>query len=151
MKQLIEVDVPEGMRVIYQNGILIYEGYQPETWEEFVNLFPVKLDECYIDKDSSIKFDIQSRSKTLIPSEKYANSIIALIQLLQLRQCYNLDWKPNWQDFRQEKWIIVENLYGTLSIEKANIPNFLAFRSEELADKFLNNFRSLIEQYLYIV
>ena len=66
------------------------------------------------------------------------------MQLHQLRDCYRQGWLPNWKDDIIKYCIVLES--NKCAIYK-NITtcNFLSFQSMELAEKFLNNFKDLIE------
>lgn len=54
------------------------------------------------------------------------------------------NWRPDWAD--SEYWVI-ENDYEYIRVDACANTNFvLAFRTEEIAEKFLETFRSLIEK-----
>ncbi len=64
--------------------------------------------------------------------------------MIQLRDCYRQGWVPDWKD-DEDKYIIEygeDNLY--LGIYKHN-NTFLSFQSKEIRDKFLKNFKDIIE------
>ena len=124
----------------------------PNTWEEFCEMYPVEEDgeEWYIDVDSNTTYVYKGARtpkfyKNVLPSLKAAEAHRALMQLHQLRDCYRQGWKPDWEDDDIIKYCIV--LQGNrYSIYRNLITcNFLSFQSLELAEKFLKNFKSLIE------
>lgn len=125
----------------------------PKTWEGFCEVYPLREKEYCIDNTSNIceayNCGIMRRNsivdKNLLPNKETAEAILALLQLIQLRDCYNDGWTPNWKDVWVTKYCIVSdeqtlkrNTYRTTS-------QILAFKSEELRDQFLENFRDLIE------
>ena len=123
----------------------------PNTWNEFCLETPIKQFEYYISADSGIsqRADGVIRriecDKNVLPNKKSAESILALCQLTQLRDRYRQGWVPNLKN-NENKYIIdyvEDNLY--LSIYKYN-NTFLSFQSKEIRDKFLDNFKDLIEQ-----
>jgi meiotically up-regulated gene 157 (Mug157) protein len=75
-----------------------------------------------------------------------AEAILALCQLIQLRNCYNGDWVPDWTDPTQDKFII-EICKNEIECSCVAISNaVLYFKTEYLRDEFMRNFRTLIEK-----
>lgn len=121
----------------------------PKTWEEFCENNPIKEKEFFIDDHCSI-IELESNNRTrssiidrnLLPSEEAAEAHLAYMQLHRLRNSYRQGWKPtnkcNHCIERTSKELCITNY--------ASISRFLSFQSEELANKFLNNFRDLIEK-----
>ena len=121
----------------------------PNTWEEFCEFYPIKEKECYIVLDSTLSEiggcqRLSNDDKNILPSKEAAKAHLALMQLHQLRDCYRQGWMPDWKDnitkycivLESNKYVIYKNLCTC---------NFLSFQSMELAEKFLNNFKGLIE------
>ena len=155
MTQIIEI--PEGFELKKVSDteykIVKKEKVLPKTWEEFCELNPVKDAERFIASSSRIcSFnDIRDRERNedndrnIIPSEEKAEAILALCQLIQLRDCYNDGWKPNWY-IRDDKPVIYPHI-GEFKTELNTVSaRILTFKSSELRDKFLNNFKDLIEK-----
>ena len=154
MKQVLEIEVPEGKQAIWKDGKVVFEDIilkLPETWEEFCKLYPVKGGEYYIDSDSIIMLTgngnrLYKHDQNILPSFEAAKAHLALMQLHQLRDCYRQGWVPDWEDIGSTKYCIIftENKYV---IFRYNIMHrFLSFQSQELAEKFLKNFKDLIKQ-----
>lgn len=124
----------------------------PKSWEEFCEMYPTKANECYIDDLSVIKNGVKGyvrrieRDENLLPDRATAKAVLALCQLIQLRDAYNGDWVPDWKDYRQDKHAIVfygdEIFCDTMGRDCA----VLYFKTAELRDEFLRNFRPLIEK-----
>lgn len=153
MKQILEIEVPEGKKAIWKDNKIIFEDTiqkLPETWEEFCKLYPIKEEEYYIELNSiptkvstGERFD--DDDKNVLPSKKAAEAHLALMQLHQLRDCYRQGWVPDWKDGYQWKWYICLNT-DKFTVEcNFNFSRFLSFQSEEIARKFLNNFQELIK------
>ena len=131
-------------------------GTLPKTWEEFCKIHPLQKGECHIDHFTDIinVIEIRNRDKylhrTYLPNRKIAEAFIALMQLIQLRNCYNGDWVPDWSSTHNVKFII--SCYGNNGEMKVDgndcsyaHSRVLVFKTEELRDQFLENFKDLIE------
>ena len=121
----------------------------PNTWEEFCNMYPVKDDEWYISASSNIIRMSQEKRYTfyncnILPSLQSAKAHLALMQLHQLRDCYRQGWVPDWKDDIIKYCIVLESNRCVI-YKNITTCNFLSFQSMELAEKFLNNFKDLIE------
>jgi len=116
----------------------------PKTWEELMTVsgYWVGEDSDKIKGDEDIYCNYLN--KNIFPTEEEAKASIALAQLCQLRDRYNDGWKPDWEsgDYKYCIFFGYENLIVS-SI--TSVRRVLAFKSEELADKFLENFQSLIK------
>ena len=123
----------------------------PNTWEEFCKNYHTCENDSCIDSFSNIVTysNNHERSsivdKNLLPNKKYAEGILALCQLTQLRDCYRQGWKPDWSNCDEIKYSIVLQYAKISSIERWNVQSFLSFQTSEICDKFLNNFKDLIE------
>ena len=121
----------------------------PNTWEEFCNMYSVKDDEWYISESSNIIRMFQGKRYTfyncnILPSLQSAKAHLALMQLHQLRDCYRQGWVPDWKDDIIKYCIVLESNRCVI-YKNITTCNFLSFQSMELAEKFLNNFKDLIE------
>ena len=154
MKQIIEIEVPEGKQAIWKDGKVVFEDIfpkLPETWEEFCKLYPIKEGESYIEDKycNTPPLADQKRNpnngKNILPSIETANAHLALMQLHQLRDCYRQGWVPDWNNSSSKYCIeLTENKPTIFIYTRTN--RFLSFQSQELAEKFLKNFIVLIKQ-----
>ena len=153
MKQTIEIDVPDGKKVVWKDGKLVLEDIKrqlPKTWKQFCKQNKIKEGEYFIyDNSITMEADADERdtdlNRNVLPSKQAAEQHLALMQLHQLRDCYRQGWKPNWTE-RTSKWVICKNENRLVVIEAVFYSEFLSFQSKELAEEFLNNFESLIKQ-----
>lgn len=80
------------------------------------------------------------------PTREYAKASIALCKLIRLRDIYNDGWIPDWSNPSKEKY----NIYFYANKIECGIAcwsqRVLSFKSEELRDEFLKNFKELIEE-----
>jgi len=96
----------------------------PESWEEYCDLISPK--------EYSLSFLFKQEAER---------------KLYLLMKEYNGDWVADWEDGEQGKYTISRKGNSVSVLSFYNLFNFLAFPTEELRDKFLNNFRDLIEIY----
>ncbi|MFC2579508.1 MAG: hypothetical protein ACFN1J_03030 [Bacteroidota bacterium] len=162
MKQTIKIDVPEGYKAVYKEDtqkVEIVKIELPKTWEEFCENNPIKNWECFITERSKIE-DFYTEDSVTIPEEKRARNVdtdkstlpdretaeafLALMQLIQLRDCYRQGWKPNWKK-ACNKYCIYYEIDGIFPFNNIYNSRVLSFQSEEIRDKFMKNFRELIE------
>ena len=152
MKQIIEIEVPDGKKAIWKEGKIVFKDIKsqlPKTWKEFCNQNALKLDEYFIDNASyMIGVNVDERNETsdrnVLPNKQAAEQHLALMQLHQLRDCYRQGWTPIVDNV---SFGIVRSVGGDLGMVKFMYPSrFLSFQYAEIAKEFLDNFRDLIEQ-----
>ena len=151
-KQMIEIEVPDGKKAVWKDGKVVFEDIEPQlpnTWEEFCKNYPIKSGEFLIDslsqilapgfRDREINVD-----QNVLPNYKAADAHLAHMQLHQLRDCYRQGWEPE-----VDKWsfAIIRSVDGRLDVDRFMYSSrFLSFQSEEIAEKFLHNFRDYIKR-----
>ena len=154
-KQTIEIEVPEGKKAIWKDNKIIFEDIAPklpETWEEFCELYPIKSEEVFFDSCSKLTYQdyIKSRycfvDKNMLSSRNAAEAHLAYMQLHQLRDCYRQGWVPDWNNSMTNKYCInfLKDKYTIYMYNNSRY--FLSFQSREIAEKFLKNFKDLIEK-----
>lgn len=151
-----KITIPEGYELKKVNDseyrIIKKKVELPNSWEEFCKTHQLKSKESYVDSISQIvSVNIRhGRERTeswfnLLPNKAYAESILALCQLIQLRDCYRQGWKPDFKipDSKCSIYFYDDKLDKNNLVHQNNI---LSFQSEEIRDKFYNNFKDLIEK-----
>lgn len=130
----------------------ITESALPNTWQEFCEMYPIKEDkkEYFIDENSNIKLlkkGIRHNTihRNVLPSLQSLKAHIAQMQLEQLRDCYRQGWLPDWSDGNQMKYGIYYDRYILVVQSIYHCSTFLSFQSQDIAEKFFNNFKGLIE------
>lgn len=147
----ISIDIPKNktlLRVDETTYKIIDKSIKlPESWEEFCKLYPVNSNEYYIDGNSCIIKTRSPRNRDSLFDQKLllkeqAAGILALIQLIRLRNCYN----DSVNGYESNYYInyLQDNFKVDCAINKR--PRILRFKTYELAKKFLNNFYNLIEE-----
>jgi hypothetical protein len=123
----------------------------PKSWEELGKFNGYYVGEyCTIKKfESSENFVTTFKTnENIFATENQAISHgRAAAQLSQLMQVYNDGWVADWSDENQKKFSI-KDFKGKLIVENSyTCKFFLTFKSRELAEEFLENFKQLIDTY----
>lgn len=128
----------------------------PKSWEEFCEMFPDFTGEWFIEPEKEDKFgqvvaimDGQKRTPSnaeLLPDRATAGAVLALCQLIQLRNCYNGDWVPDWTDSDFKFIIEFRGCEIQCNVCRYIPSSPLYFKTEELCNEFLLYFRPLIEK-----
>ena len=144
----LNIIAPEGYEIDKENSTfekIVFKKTSnnlPKTWEELKNIsgaFISNLSDIH-----TINFiETIPSAKNTFPTKELAEAVLALAQLLQLRDKYNGD---------NEGFIFNKNNYCisvyNYNIDKSwhtQIQRVLAFRTKELGDEFYENFKDLIE------
>ena len=148
----IKFEIPEGYEIdtnksSFKDGNIALkkkENTLPTTNEEAVEFLP---ETCYyIDSGGEIDTsdDYYREDPNTIATQELAEAFLALMQLVKFRDIWNEGWKPNF-DNGEYKYVI----YTKSNKIVTNIFNFtncpLAFKSEEIRDKFSETFDELIQ------
>lgn len=124
----------------------------PKSWKEFCDMFPNKEGEFLLSDNSDIYEYTKSVErdykcdKNLLPDRATAEAVLALCQLIQLRNCYNGDWVPDWKDDDMTKYVLDFRKGYLEATDYIGAMSPLYFKSEELRDEFLRNFLPLTEK-----
>lgn len=124
------------------------EPVLPKSWEEFCKTHPMTNTEVYIDIDSEINSveegndRLSDRDANLLPNRQIAEAMLALCKLIQLRDCYNEGWQPDWSNDSVEKYPVY--YYEGDSANRRSF-NVLTFKTAILRKQFLENFWELIK------
>ena len=117
----------------------------PKTWEE-VGV----IKGWYTYAGGSIDYFSEGNStnyadSNIFPTKEEAEASLALAQLCQLRDRYNDGWKPDWKNSTETKHIIEINRNYIVKNFYNHTKRILAFKTKNIRDKFLENFKDLIE------
>ena len=152
----MKIQVPEGYEIDRENSTfenIVFkkvENELPKSWEDLY-----EVGGWFVDFQSKVVTSGSMRTadsvKNRFPTKEEAEACLALAQLCQLRDRYNDGWKPDWENRAQNKFIIYihpdnEILFDKISANTHAVSrHLLTFKTQELRDKFLENFKDLIE------
>jgi hypothetical protein len=167
MTNEVKINVPEGYEIDEENSTFecikfkpIVKNELPKTWEEFCKTYNMTPNEYWIGDGSELKntyakYRSPILDANMLPNKETAKAILALCQLIQLRDCYNDGWIPDWSKTNPTKvwWNISDISKYTIYFNENRITcgletsrqQILAFKTAEIRDQFLENFRDLIE------
>ncbi len=147
----ITVIPPEGYEIDRENSTLeriVFKALPnkglPKTWEELGLVRGYFVSSHSVPTSPIDSFIAADHARNTWPTLEEAEASIALAQLCQLRDRYNDGWKPDWTNSKP-KYVIwnYRNTPGGVS-EVVSFP--LAFKTLNLRNQFLENFRDLIEK-----
>lgn len=110
----------------------------PKTWEEYRTIRGDEGETVNV----TLSFVYTSINRAFTDYHD-AKKHIALMKLHLLRDEYRQGWKPDFDSTSYCIFLEKESLY---IYRNYTIGRFLSFQTEELAEKFLENFRDLIEE-----
>ena len=151
-KQMIEIEVPDGKQAVWKDGKVVFEDIEPQlpnTWEEFCKNYPTKKGDFLIDNLNQLiapggRVREIYGGQNIPPRYKAADAHLAYMQLHQLRNCYRQGWEPT---VDKVSFAIIRSVDGRLDVDRFMYSSrFLSFQSEEIAEKFLHNFRDYIQR-----
>ena len=157
MDKELKIIPPDGYEVDEEHSTLECIKFRPikrqlpKSWKEFCEVYPIQEGEAYIGNNSEIsqvsveQSRIICRDRNMLPSKHYAEAMLALCQLIQLRDCYNHGWKQDFTNNTIKKYCITNINDNIVRLNFYSTNHILAFKSAELRDKFLKNFRDLLE------
>lgn len=146
----MKIQVPEGYEIDKEKSTfekIVFKKVDdlPKSWEEleFIDGFFVSSLSDIAKIGNNTTND--ENNKNVFPTKEEAEACLALAQLCQLRDRYNDGWKPDWRTGSKIKYCITIDENKITEWQYITINRILYFKTEELRDKFLENFRDLIE------
>lgn len=146
----IKLEIPDGYEVDKDKST-----FEKIILKEKCDL-PTYYDECSVDKHYRVTsnglIEVLMHGEACICNDSYstkkiADGMIALQQLLWLRDKYRASEEGN----KYPYGIYIgrtDGVYGSCSTK--HTPEILSFQTEELRDKFKENFKDLIKQFAYL-
>lgn len=123
-----------------EQGLLKEKDSKPRSWEEYDKT--IKLLHVTSEYD---KVGVGGTKYDNFVTETEAKAFCALGKLIQLRDSWYGNWKPDWDEV-YTKYTIV-NARGRIELNTATFNSrVLAFPTEKMATEFLETFRDLIEE-----
>ena len=146
-----KIQAPEGYEIDKENSTfekIVFKKVKkelPKSWEELDIIKGFYVDSLSRVIKTSGEIYTEENYKNTFPTKEEAKACLALSQLCQLRDIYNGGWKPDWKNDREIKYCI-EFFKGKIQKNDYHVlKRVLCFKTQELREKFLENFRDLIE------
>jgi len=146
MVQELKITPPEGYEIDKEKStfenIVFKEIKNSIDWVDFGY-----LNGYYVDGDSNLEEhtgDPRNHNRNTWPTIEEAEACLALSQLCQWRDKYNEGWRADWSD-GISKYTLVYKDDKIFYEGKYAISKVLSFKSEKIAERFLKDFRELIE------
>ena len=142
----IKIDVPQGYEIdkeksTFENIILKpIDVKLPLSVDELLNRF------YYLDNLGEVCRIGATPTKNHVSTEKRAKAFLSLMQLVELRDAWNGDWRADWNNENATKYSIVFNKDRKRLSSFTTCSCVLHFKTEELAEKFLAQFEGLINE-----
>lgn len=150
----VKINIPEGYVIDKENStfecIKFKRKELPKTWEEFCDNFHIKEGEFFVDTLCRINEAVKRprgpiTAVNTLPNKEYAEAMIALCKLIQLRDCYNEGWQPDWESY-ETKFIICIFQNKIMRDVGYKTSCLLTFKTQRLRDEFYINFKDIIEK-----
>ena len=174
----------KAIALFFYNGTDLQNGFVntfPKDWEEFCTKYKNKHNETerFISTESKI-LKVKAgdevnpeTDKNLVPTEQCADAVLALTQLLQLREFYRQGWKPS-PDYKDDYYAVsISVTYENDDSIKYNLevitcsndsddsdnstddfPEFydvFTFEHKTIAEAFIKNHKDLLMEYAKII
>ena len=122
-------------------GLLREKYNRPRSWEEYT-----EATSGIIGYKASLHYSgAYDNQYNIFKNVDEARAFCALGKLIQLRDAWWGDWRPDWKD--NEYKYNIEIYFNRIDIAyHTNLSYILAFPTAEMRDDFLSTFRDLIEQ-----
>lgn len=131
-----------------EQGLLKEKDSKPRSWEEYVKMAEtVQIVPCDVHANY---FDKKDRGRRItydvFNSEEEARAFCALGKLIQLRDAWVGEWRPDWSNINQSQYCIGINSNKVSTACTTFQQRILAFPTQEMRDDFLKTFNDLIGQ-----
>lgn len=119
----------------------------PKKWEDLELISGYFINESsYIHQlnPDKILHNTSYTNRNTLPTKELAQAMLALCQLLYLRDIYNDGWQPDWKSGGQRYTIVSrDNMIGCF--ENNTVSHPIVFKTSKLRDLFFENFKDLLE------
>lgn len=114
----------------------------PKSWEELETIAGYGVD-IYSEIHFISYVDASKRNQNTFATVEQAEACVALAQLSQLMAVYNDGWFPDWTN-TDYKYVIYFSGDDICTTFYTRSKSFLAFKTKDLRNEFIENFKDLI-------
>lgn len=154
MEKTITFNIPEGYVIDKENStdnkivLKLSESVKVRTWDEYCKKMRCR-DSYYIDE--RLYISVSSRFGTVpviseFENNKDAEAFAAFSKLLKLKKNWIGDWRPDWTDGSQIKYVIFTENNEICVGTYLHISNSMSFPTEEMRDEFFDCFKNFLEE-----
>lgn len=153
MEKTITFNIPKGYVIDKESStntnivLKLIEPTRVRTWEEYCEKMKGKIS-YYMDPSSGITLSIFGNHPFLseFETEEEVKAFEAYSKLIKLRKQWIGDWKPDWTNESQRKYIIF-NYEGKVTKDMLlSTAHCLSFPTSEMREEFFDCFQDYLEQ-----
>ena len=147
----LKIEVPQGYEIDKEKSTfekIVFKKVEkelPKSWEELDIVKGFYVNSLSEIAETGEETCAEEYNRNTFPTKEEAEAVLALAQLCQLRDRYNDGWKPNWRTGSEIKYCIIVDENKIVESQYITLNRVLHFKTPELRDEFLENFRDLIE------
>lgn len=154
MEKTITFNIPKGYIIDKENStntnivLKLIEPTRVRTWEEYCEKMRGKTS-YYPDKNYYIITPSHFGPMPIVSefdNKEDAEAFEAYSKLIKLRKQWIGEWKPNWANDSQEKYVIYNCLGVVAKDTLINVAHSLSFSTPEMRDEFFDCFKDYLEQ-----
>lgn len=154
MEKTITFNIPEGYVIDKENStdnnivLKLSKSIKSKTWEDYCKKMEGK-NSYYLEVSDYICKSSQFGPVPVVSEfENYedAKTFATFSKLLKLRKDWIEDWRPDWTDGNQIKYVIFTENNEICVGTHLHISNSMSFPTEEMRDEFFDCFKNLLEE-----
>lgn len=156
MKREVKIVPPPGFQIDEDNSTLetivfkLVEKKKNRDWKDL----PIELTGAWVNNTSRVteasNFKVELVHRNVWPTKELAEASLAMSQLMQWRKAYLLeadyrDWQPDFSDNMKSCWCILSQRQNFVCNEVYTISAPLSFPGRKMGNRFIEEFRDLLE------
>ena len=126
-----------------EQGLLKEKDSKPKSWEEYCNMNCIPNSGYFA---YNKKTSVLGTSYDVFESKEEAEAFYALGKLIQLRDAWWGEWKPDWTNDKEYKWIIQYDYNDVHIYHSFVVSRPLSFPTKDMAIEFFDAFSGLLGQ-----
>lgn len=147
------IDIPEGYEIDFeetkkQKGhVVLRKQLRPTNWAELTRMCKGKESFWFYNTtDEVIKGDFEDIiGFGEFEDKETAEAFSALWKLLNYRKAWIGEWKPDWTEYLQRKYVIAGEKDGIAKYPNSSVIRSMSFPTKEMRDDFYECFKHLLE------
>lgn len=147
------IDIPEGYEIDFeetkkQKGVVVLKKQlRPTNYAELLRAYKDKKSFSYSAAFGEV---VEGEFEGFIgfgefEDKETAEAFSALWKLLNYRKAWIGEWKPDWTDYLQRKYVIAGEKDGIAKYSNSSVIRSMSFPTKEMRDDFYECFKHLLE------